>query len=164
MKWKFVTSNYRILYWLTFICLYSSCNSDDGGGVGGISTGDLILEAITGEWAATSATFTTVNVNPVRSRDLITDGGLCDLSISQNRRFSLVVRNPGVAGPQLTTGLFEPNGNFIDVRLDTDPNVLVRWNFTLSGDNLSIDGPLDYDFEDDGTFEQTSMALQLIPN
>jgi hypothetical protein len=150
--------------WFILFGLFTTCSSDDGGGVGGIPTGELILEAIVGEWIATEATFTTTNANPLQTRDVVADGGSCDLSVSLNQHFVLVVRNPGSADPQLTTGFFEAQGDFIDVRLDTSPNDLIRWNFTLSGGTLAIDGPLEYDFEDDKTLEQTSMALQLIPN
>ena len=146
------------------IVLLAGCSSDDNGGGVNPPIGELILQNIVGEWQATSALFTTINTNPVQSQDVVADGGLCDLSIFQDSRFSLVIRNPGVPDPQITTGLFVADGDFIFARFDSDPNTDVSWDFTISGDNLTISGPLDYDFESDGTFEESSAAMQFIPN
>ncbi len=154
--------NFLAVISLCFAFLLNSCSSDDDGN-GGISTGEFILVAMVGEWTAASASFTTLNTNPVLSRDIVAEGGTCELSVAQNGRFTLVIRNPGIQNPQLVTGLFEPNGELIETRLDSDPNVLVPWDFLLSGNSLSINGPIDYDFEDDGTPEQTSAALLFNP-
>lgn len=151
---------------IIIVCVAASilfgCSDDDDVG-GGTSTGELILDAIVGDWTATSAMFTTTNANPVQSRDVVADGGFGDLSIHQNHTFALVIRNPGDPDPQLTTGRFVADGNFINVIFDTDPNVSIRWDFTISGDNLTIEGPMTYDFESDGTFEDVSAIMEFIP-
>lgn len=154
--------NFLVIISLSIVCLFNSCSSDDDAD-GGIPTGELILGAMVGEWVATSASFTTVNTNPVLSRDVVAEGGACDLSVAQSGRFTLVIRNPGVQNPQLVTGLFEPNGEFIDAMFDSDPSVPVRWEFLLSGNTLAINGLIAYDFEDDGTLEQASAALLFNP-
>ena len=146
------------------VLFLQNCSSDDEGMTGGPNTGTLILEAIVGEWMATNATFTTTNANPVLSTDVVGDGGFCDLSITFNHRFTLVIRNAGVNDPQITTGLFEADGNNINARFDTDPNTLVPWDFTISGNNLIIEGPLLYDFESDGVLEEVSANMQFVPN
>ena len=141
-----------------------ACSSDDDTGGNNPGNGQLILDAIVGDWNATSALFTTINANPVQSRDVVLDGGLCNLSVAQNGMFTLVVRNEGFADPQITTGQMVADGNFIDVTFDSDPNTSVSWDFTLTGNNLTIAGPLDYDFENDGIFEETSANMQFLPN
>jgi len=146
------------------VVLLTSCSGDDESGGPNTGTGDLIISAMVGNWVATSAQFTTINANPVQSRDVIADGGFCDLAVYQGSRFTLVIRNPGFPDPQITTGLLVADGDFINVRLDSDPTVDIRWNFTISGNNLAIDGPLDYDFENDGILEETSANMQFIRN
>ena len=133
-----------------------SCSSNDDSGGGNSGTGDLIISAIVGNWVATQAQFTTTNSNPVLSRDVVADGGFCDLSVFQGNNFTLVIRNPGFPDPQITTGVLVADGDFINVRFDDDPTVDVRWDFTISQNNLIIVGSLDYDFENDGVFEETS--------
>lgn len=142
----------------------TGCSGDDGMGGFNPGTGDLIIEGMIGNWSASSAMFTTVNANPVQSRDVVADGGFCDLSVSQIHSFVLVVRNPGSQDAQITTGQLVADGEFINVRFDTDPDVDVRWDFTISGDDLSIAGPMDYDFEDDEIFEETSANMQFERN
>ena len=156
----------NLIYYLLAVAFLAlpGCSSDDDGGDQGPSTGELILFAIIGDWDSSSATFTTTNANPVMSRDVVADGGSCDLSVSQDQRFALVIRNPGTPNPQITTGQLVADGNFINVRFDSDPDVDVRWDFTLSGDNLTITGPLNYDFESDGTFEETTATMLFVPN
>lgn len=144
------------------ILLLSGCSSSDDGGMGTIPIGDLILQGLVGQWEGTSANFTTVNANPVLTRDVVADGGFCDFSIAQDNRFSLVIRNPGDPDPQITTGVLVSDGEFINVKFDTDPTNEIRWEFGISGDDLSVTGPLDYDFESDGTFEETSAVMQFI--
>jgi hypothetical protein len=56
------------------------------------------------------------------------------------------------------------DGDFVNVPLDSDPTIDIRWDFTISGENLSIVGPLEYDFESDGIFEETSANMQFIQN
>lgn len=146
------------------IALAIGCSSDDDGDGTNPAIGALILENIVGDWTATSAVFTTINSNPVLNLDVVAVGGTCDLSIFPDQRFSLVVRNPGVPNPQITTGLFIADGNFIFVRFDDDPTTEIPWDFTISGDNLTVSGPLDYDFESDGVFEETTATMQFIPN
>lgn len=113
---------------------------------------------------ATSALFTTTNASPVLSTEVVADGGFCDLSVGQIHNFTLVIRNPGEPDPQITTGVFEADGDNILVRFDNDPTTSIQWNFVLSGDVLFIDGPLLYDFESDGTFEEVSANMQFVPN
>ena len=146
------------------LTLAIGCSSDDDGDGTNPTVGALILQNIVGNWTATSAAFTTINSNPVLSRDVVADGGACDLSIFPDQRFSLVVRNPGVPDPQITTGLLVADGNFIFVRFDDDPTNEIPWDFTISGDNLTVSGPLDYDFESDGVFEEATAAMQFIPS
>ena len=153
----------NIFSWL-IVALVLSCSSDDNGDGINPPIGELILQNIVGDWTATSAIFTTINSNPVLSRDVVTDGGTCDLSIFQDQRFSLVVRNPGSPNPQITTGLLVADGDFIVVRFDDDPTTEIPWDFTISGDDLTIAGPLDYDFENDGVFEESTATMQFIPN
>jgi hypothetical protein len=143
------------------IMMLQSCSSDDD--AGGISSGALILEAIIGDWIATNAVFSSIS-DPAKSTDVVMDGGQCDLTVSPNQTFTLVVRNAGFPNPQITTGRFIADGPFINVRLDSDPNVDVRWDFTLSNNNLNINGPMDYDFESDGSFEEVLGNLQFIAN
>ena len=148
--------------WLFLLLI--GCSSDDENGGFNPGTGQLIIQAITGQWTATSAQFNTINANPVLSRDVIADGGFCDFSVAQGGNFTLVIRNPGTADPQITTGRLIADGVFIDVRFDTDPNMAVRWDFTISGDNLFITGPLAYDFENDGIFEETTANMSFVPS
>jgi len=155
--------SYLIICCIT-VLTFQSCSSDDEGGNGGPSSGDLILEIIEGNWMATSALFTTINASPVLSTEVVTDGGFCDLSVGQIHNFTLVIRNPGEPDPQITTGVFEADGDNILVRFDNDPTTSIQWNFVLSGDVLFIDGPLLYDFESDGTFEEVSANMQFVPN
>lgn len=154
--------NFLAVISLCFVCLLNSCSSDDDG-TGGILTGELILSAMVGEWSANSASFTTVNTNPVLSRDIVAEGGFCDLSVAQTGRFTLVIRNPGIQNPQLITGIFQAKGELVETRLDSDPDALILWDFMLSGNSLAINGPIDYDFEDDGTTEQSSASLLFNP-
>jgi len=155
-------NSYFLAGCLGILFLWGCSSSDDGGGVVTTPIGDLILEGIVGQWEATSASFTTVNANPVLTRDVVADGGFCDFSIAQDHRFSQVIRNPGEPNPQITTGILVSEGEFINVKFDTDPTTEIRWEFGISGDNLSVSGPLDYDFESDGTFEEASAVMQFI--
>ena len=162
-EWKHkVTRTLWLPTMLLFILI--GCRSDDDSDITGPGTGQLILQAIVGNWTATAAEFTTTNTNPVQSRDVVADGGACELSVSLNNSFSLVIRNPGIPNPQITTGVFVPDGQFINVFFDSDPTVSVSWDFTIVGDDLSITGPLEYDFDDDGNLEQTSANMQFNPS
>ena len=144
------------------VLLLPGCSGDDSEGPP-TNIGDLILEGIVGNWEATKAEFTTTNANPVQSNDVVADGGFCDLSVKDDGRFTLVVRNAS-PDPQITTGQFLADGDNINVKFDSDPNTLVPWDFTLSANILFIVGPMLYDFENDGTSEDVSANFEFIPS
>ncbi len=153
---------YIVFTWLVVLVL-STCSSDDSSMVAPIGIGDQILAGIVGTWIATSAEFTTTDVNPVLSVDVVADGGFCDLSVMDDGRFTLVVRNAS-PDPQITTGQFLADGDNINVKFDSDPNTLVPWDFTLSANILFIVGPMLYDFENDGTSEDVSANFEFLPS
>jgi hypothetical protein len=158
-------STVRYILISILFCLFISCSDDDDDLPGGNpGDGQTILDAIVGDWDATSASFVTTNSNPVLSRDVVADGGFCSLVVAQNGNFTLVIGNPGFPDPQITTGQFLADGSVINVYFDSDPNTSVSWDFTLSGNNLNIVGPLAYDFENNGIFVETSANMQFIPN
>ena len=152
---------YLIIAQLAWVPL-GSCNSEEDGPDCSLQGTKLSMSDISGSWTATSATFFTIS-DPIETVDVVAEGGTVTLSIQSNGSFTLTIVESG--GPSdVSSGDFCFDEDLLVVRFDGD--AADDWEYyrvqLTGGNNLSIGGPAEFDFDGNGTDEPAEIELSLV--
>lgn len=146
-------------YFILFlvVLVFSKCSNDEGGD---LSSG-IFIANLEGEWEATSANFSTINANPSQEVEVIATGGEVILEVSSDGRF-IFVTIPADQNAQLITGKFTMENNLLFAEYDDAPGIKVMWNLQIVTAMLFLSGPIKFDFQNDGVFEEATADLDFV--
>lgn len=140
-----------------------SCSEDEGPDCSQQGT-NLSISDIAGNWTATEANFFNVATDPIQVVDVVAEGGTVTLAIESNGRFRLTVAESG--GPNdVSSGDFCFDEDLLVVLFDGDaPDDWEYFRISLNAGtgNLSISGPAEFDFDNNGTQEAGEISLSLV--
>ena len=151
---------------LFFAFLLVSCSSDDSGG-GTLTGTELSISDIQGTWNVTSFVFVKVcdpGVDcPVVEVDLIEEGATATFVIQNNGAFTITSTVPG-SGQEIITGQMSFDEDLLVIEFDDSPGEDDYFGIQLTNNknNLSISGPVEYDFDMDGTDEPAEVNITLV--
>lgn len=141
-----------------------SCSKDDSGLVK--EGGPFNISELEGNWEATSAFFTSDNNNG--SVDIIADGGSLLLAVQSDDRCTLTIdpvdRSAYTESGEMFWEEFEGDYYFA-IKWDKYPDDWASYGAILTDTTFSLNGGPDtgeYDFNNDGTVESTSIGFQFI--
>ena len=116
-------------------------------------------QGLPGTWSATKAEF--VNADDANTRvDVVAKGTTVTLVLDTST-FALTQKDP-VAAPVVTNGSWTANS---DLMTFTPTGMSFSWVFqmALNGNDLSLTGAsVEFDFNDDGIYEQAKLNLALV--
>lgn len=151
---------FSLLLFLSLL-LTAACSSDDEDF--SLEGDNFSISDIAGSWIATSAVFDIAGTGPSQRIDVVEEGGTVTLVIQNNGRFTLTVTQVGEA-PEVTTGRLGFDEDLLVVSYDDDPDEFEFFGSQFSGNNLSIQGPAEFDFDGDGTDDPARVSLDLVRN
>ncbi len=124
--------------------------------------GPFNISELAGNWDATSARFT----GNTMFIDVVEDGGTVTMTVQSNGRFIMTIdpadRSSYTASGEMFWEKWEGEFYFA-IGWDKYPGDWETYGATLSSTTLTINGGGDsgeYDFDNDGTFESTSLNLE----
>jgi|GEM_PF-1809728 len=144
-----------------FLFLFSCSSSDGENSPDVIPTGEPI--EFTGEWSAEKAVFDIEFENFTETADFIAEGGSINLNVEENGSFSIQF----VLGQnsESITGQMSINDDLLTIVFDYSPSDRSYFEVHHTDNILEIDGgPLEYDFDDDGTPEPALVSFRFISN
>lgn len=122
---------------------------------------------LAGTWNATKIEYVN-RANPSQHVDLIAAGGSATLTLGTDRSFRYIVAAAGDT-PDTTSGTYEVKGDAGDLMVWTIPfdGGALEWpfDFSWSGDTMTLSAGANYDFAGDGTPEAAdwNMAFRRAP-
>ena len=142
-----------------FSIFFTCCGEDDEPKLKGDK---YSISDIAGNWTATQAFFSSIEVPHKGSLDVLGEGGTLTLSIKDNGRFTLTIILPGEAN-QVFSGQLGFDEEWLAVSYDEDPGEYDYMFFELNATKteLTIRGDAGYDFDDDNIEDLASMDLVL---
>ena len=149
------------LLWIGFFLL--SCSEEDEGPDCSLQGTNFSVSDISGNWTATEASFFNVSTEPIQVVDVVAEGGTVTLSIQSNGRFTLNISEADGSTTRSSGELcFEED--ILVVRFDGDAaDDYEFYGIQFNGsNNLSLSGPAEFDFNDDGTPDQAEVDLVLV--
>ncbi|MEK6155256.1 hypothetical protein WIW50_18440 [Flavobacteriaceae bacterium 3-367] len=144
--------------------LLISCSSTDGDETpvpGPGEPGGNPIADITGNWRATSAVFDIAFAGGPEQIDAVAEGGEVLLNIQASGVFTYTVvigENP----PDIITGRLAFEGTTVLVTFDANPGVEVVFDIQSTATTLSVEGPIVFDFDADGTAENADADLDFV--
>ncbi|WP_411030049.1 hypothetical protein [Spongiimicrobium sp. 3-5] len=161
--------NIRYGCYLTFFLILffnlSSCRSDESEGPDCSLTGaNFSVSDISGNWTATRAVFSLTATGPVQEVDIVAEGGSATLSIQSNGRFTLSILEAGEPN-DTSSGNLCIDIDILVVSFDGDAPEDYDFfgiDFIQGSNNMTIGGPAEFDFNDDGTLQPANIQLDLI--
>ncbi|MEM9361053.1 MAG: hypothetical protein AAGA43_00385 [Bacteroidota bacterium] len=143
-----------------FLCI--GCSEDEGEFDFPLEGDTLSITDITGNWTAIFAEFQ-IRDQPATSTNIIMDGGSVIINIQNDGRFTSTITFPGEAPTQFS-GQLGFSGSQLVLLDDVDePGDEAFLGIALSSDDvLEISGILEFDFDGNGTFEETVVFLQMV--
>ena len=164
----------RISYFPTIIFYYLlsllwigsfliSCSNDDEGPDCSLQGTNVSVSDISGNWTATEASFFNVSTEPIQVVNVVAEGGAVTLSIQSNGRFTLTIAESDGSNTR-SSGDLCFDEDLLVVRFDGgDPDDYEFFGIQFNGtNNLSISGPAEFDFNDDGTPDSAEVDLVLV--
>lgn len=147
---------------IVFSIFIASCGEDDDPKLEG---DNYSITDIAGNWTATQAIFSSVDIPNKGFLDIIDEGGSLTLSIQNNGRFKLTIMLPGEAN-QVFEGQLGFDEEWLAVSYDELPGDYDYLFFDLNDSKtvLTIRGDAGYDFDEDGIEDPASMDLILSRN
>lgn len=141
-----------------------SCSEEGEGPDCSLQGTVLSISDIIGNWTATSAIFSATSGSTNLDVDVVAEGGTVSLSIQSGGGFTLNISESGTAS-DISSGDFCFDEDLLVVLFDGD--ALDDWEYfgiqLNSGTNvLTINGPAEFDFNDDGNPDQASVSLTLV--
>ena len=145
-----------------FSIFFTRCGEDDDPKLEGDK---YSIADIKGNWIATQAIFSSIEVPNKGLLDIIDEGGSLTLSIQDNGRFTLTIILPSETN-QVFTGQLGFDEVWLAVSYDENPGEYDYLFFELNAGktNLTIRGDGTYDFDDDGIEDLASIDLVLMRN
>jgi hypothetical protein len=145
-----------------FAFLLLSC-SDEAESVDDlVKEGDFKISELAGNWEATYANF---NDGAQQSVDVVGDGGTVSMTVQSSGRFTITInpadRDAYTASGEMFWEEFEGDYYFA-IEWDDAPGDWDTYGATLTATTFSINGGFDsaeYDFDNDGTFEECSLSI-----
>lgn len=114
---------------------------------------------LVGTWNATKAEFVSV-ANPTTKQDIVAGGSTVTLALSTNT-FAFTITDPGQV-PEAGTGTWSVSSDTLTLAWSTAFSGESQFDFTLSGDHLTLTGGhLPHDFTV-GNFEEALLNLILV--
>ncbi len=148
-----------------YLMLFSGCAEKSDlvppPGSNGLPLSNVQLDDLIGIWEAQEAEFTVIGSSPTQRLELVQSGGRVSLEVSSDGRFTIIIRRSN-GDAQIITGLFEIDRGVFSVFFDTAPSTPSAWTVLLSANQLSMAGPLDYDFHAQGVPVPVQANLNLI--
>ncbi|WP_108245041.1 hypothetical protein [Muricauda brasiliensis] len=144
-----------------FLILFSCSSSDGENSPDVIPTGEPI--EFTGEWSAEKAVFDIEFEDLTETADFIAEGGSINLNVEENGSFSIQF----VLGQnsESITGQMSINDDLLTIVFDYSLSDRSYFEVHHTDNILEIDGgPLEYDFDDDGTPEPALVSFRFISN
>lgn len=146
----------RFPFWLLVFLVVSHLASCSSSG----STGPEIPGELVGEWEATSMVLTSVE-DPETSVDIVQNeevSGSFVLLIRDDATYEATLTVFGV--PETEFGTLESSGSALTFRPQNGSPSKVTWS--LSGDQLTMDGETTFDFNRDQQDEEATLHLVLV--
>lgn len=146
----------------TFLCIFVSCSSSDDN-TSQIETQQPNTEEISGSWTAEKAFFEVDFDGTIESADFIEEGGSINMTIQENGRFSIEF----VLGEdtEIISGQMTRINSLLSIVFDYSPSTTSYFEIQDTDTTLLIDGgPLEYDFDNDGTAEPAVVSFRFIRN
>ena len=142
-----------------FSIFIASCSEDDDPKLAGDK---YSIADIKGNWTATQAIFSSIEVPNKGFLDIIDEGGSLTLAIQDNGRFEITIILPGEAD-QVINGQLGFDEEWLAISYDEDPGEYDYLFFELNDIKtiLTIIGDGGYDFDDDGIEDLASMHFVL---
>nr|WP_298792177.1 hypothetical protein [uncultured Allomuricauda sp.] len=153
---------HRLFAIILVSCSLVSCSEDEGPDCSLQGTNYSVSD-ISGNWTATEARFFNVSAEPIQVVDVVAEGGSVTLSIQSNGRFTLNITESGEPSSR-SSGDLCFDEDLLVVRFDGDAaDDYEFFRITFNGtNNLSFDGPAEFDFNDDGTPDPADISLALV--
>ncbi len=154
---------YHLLSLLWVGCSLVSCSTDDEGPDCSLQGTNFSVSEISGNWTATEASFFNISTEPIQVVDVVAEGGTVTLSIQSNGRFTLNIAESDGSNTRFSGDLcFDED--LLVVRFDGDAaDDYEFFRITFNGtNNLTLDGPAEFDFDDNGTPDPAEISLALV--
>ena len=152
-----VSRSYAVasLYTAVLLLLVAGC-----GGSEGITGGqpDPAVAPFVGDWEATE--FTVTSTQNAEATFDITDGGAFTINIQPSGLYTATVVFPQLPAPLVEIGQLTVIGNSITLRPQGGPAVASTYTFD-GPDRLTLEGPTEFDFNDDGTPDPATAVIVL---
>ena len=119
----------------------------------------LSMADIAGTWNATTANFSGDELDAAgqpKFIDIIAEGGSVTLSIQSNGRFTSTIALPGEPD-NISTGQLGFDEQWLAISFDEDPGEYEFFFIELVNNVLTLRGPAEFDFDDDGLEEPGSL-------
>ena len=145
-----------------FMAFAVSCSSSEDN-TSPTETPDPNTEELAGNWTAEKAVFEIDFDGTIEVADFIGEGGTINLTIQDNGRFSIEF----VLGENTETisGQMMHNNNLLSIVFDYAPNETSYFEISNTDTTVLIDGgPLEYDFDNDGTTEPAVVSFRFVRN
>lgn len=130
-----------------------------------VKNGDFNISELAGNWEATSALF---NDGVNQSVEIIGEGGTVTLAVQSNGKFVLTI-SPAERAPYTVRGEFWweiwEGKNYLAIVWDNYPGDWDTYGSTLTATTFSLFGGFEsgeYDFDNDGTFEECSINFDFV--
>ncbi|RIV69348.1 hypothetical protein [Flagellimonas aequoris] len=153
-------SKIAVIY--TLLCIFVSCSSSEDNNPP-TETQQPNTEEVSGNWIAEKAFFEVDFDGTIESADFIEEGGNINMAIQENGRFSIEF----VLGEDTETisGQMTRTNSLLSIVFDYSPNTTSYFEIQNTDTTLLIDGgPLEYDFDNDGTAEPAVVSFRFIRN
>jgi len=128
-------------------------------GCGGDATGpDVGIAQFVGSWRATKLTLTSV-ANPEISPDIIALGAQFTLDVQPSGQYTAILIYSGQAGTEI--GTITVSGNTVTLNREFPSPSTTTAVYAISGNQLTLDGDTEFDFNLDGTAEAARAHFEL---
>ncbi len=141
------------------ICL-TFCSDDEEGDDFSLVGTNTSIAALTGNWNATSASFSNI-AGAVMETDVVAEGGTVTLNIQSNGRFTLTIAELGEA-PETINGRMVFDEDLLVIFFDDDPDEWEYFGISHIEPNLSItggNGLAEFDLDGDGVDEPVEVSF-----
>lgn len=151
----------KILGAFMLLAFFVSCSSS-GDNTSSTGIPDNNSVEFFGNWAAEKALFDIEFDDATERVDFIGEGGNIDLTVQENGKFSIDF----IFGNDIETisGQMKHNNDLLSIVFDYSPNEKSYFEVQHSDTFLTINGgPLEYDFDRDGSTEPALVSFEFIP-
>ncbi|WP_435624861.1 hypothetical protein [Flagellimonas sp.] len=143
-----------------FLCI--GCSEDEGEFDFPLDGSNLSMDDIAGSWTAIFAEFQQLS-DPNSNVEIVSQGGSMTLNIQSNGRFTSTISVPGGSSEQFSGQLGFSGAQLVLLDDADEPGDEAFLGIALtSEDVLELNGILEFDFDGNGSFEETVVVLRMI--